>query len=137
MDKDKPILTIIRGYPGQGKSTFAKKNFSCLILENDMFHMHNGKYEFDIDNQKKAINWCIETTSNALKYGMDVCVANTFTKKKYVDAYKRLADVLGCDFKVYRMMGEFKNVHNVPKFVMESMKNGFEDYEGEILVQPS
>ena len=130
----KITLTLVRGIPGSGKSTYVKTNYHCLHLENDMFHIHNGNYEFDTKAQKNAIEWCVSMCETALGNGMDVVVSNTFTKKAFVDAYKKIAEKYDANFEVIRCTGNYQNQHNVPKFVFESMKRGFEDYEGEKFV---
>ena len=128
-------LVLIRGLPGSGKSTFARKSFpGAFHLENDMFHIRDGEYRFDFRRQKDAVKWCMETAVRALEAGMDVVVSNTFTRRRYVLAYKSLADRFGADFSVYRMDGDWGSVHAVPESVMESMRSGFEDWDGEILV---
>jgi len=127
-------LTIIRGIPGSGKSTYAKKNYKCLILENDMFHERGGLYRWLPSSMKGAIEWCEETCRTALGLGMDVVVANTFVDKKYVDFYKDMADEFDADFEVIRMENDFGNVHNVPEKTLSRMKSEFDDYPGEKIV---
>jgi len=107
-----------------------------LHLENDMFHMKNGLYSFDQRQQRSAVDWCMNTCLNALTAGMDVAVSNTFTRKRFVQAYIDTANYTGADVIVYRLNGDFKNTHSVPVNVYESMKNGFEDWPGEIIVTP-
>lgn len=75
------VLTVVRGVPGSGKTTYAKKNFRCLILEQDMFHERNGVYQWSGAGMRDAVKWCVKTTRDALRLGMDVCVVNTFTKR--------------------------------------------------------
>ena len=130
----RPKLTLIRGIPGSGKSTYAKTHYNCLILENDMFHMQGGVYFFDPKRQNMAIDWCRSTCEGALANGMDVVVANTFTKKRYIESYRALAETYLADFEVIRCTGNFKNIHDVPENVFELMKNGFEDWDGERIV---
>ena len=128
---------LIRGWPGTGKSTFVHKMFpNILHLENDMFHYHSGEYEYNQYKMRDAINWCVRTCEDALKNNMDVVISNTFTRKAFVDSYKRLAEKYGAKFTVYRMMGNFNNIHNVPQNVLDNMKNNFEDYPGEIKIYP-
>jgi len=130
------MLIIIRGLPGSGKSTYAKKNYpNALHLENDMYHYHNGVYEFDNNKQRNAVEWCITTAKNALRCGMDVVVSNTFTRKRFIDSYVEFAKELHITTKVIRLETNYGNIHDVPKSVFESMKKGFEDYEGEKIVE--
>ena len=131
-------LIIVRGIPGTGKSTFCREMFPDIFhLENDMFQYQNGEYHYDEKKLQKSIQWCFNTASNALKNGMDVVISNTFTKKAFVDSYTELVKKYKCNFEIYRMMGNFKDIHNVPEDVLKSMKDGFEDYEGEKFVYPN
>lgn len=130
-------LHIVRGWPGSGKSTFARKKFSgVLLLENDMFHMHNGVYDWHKEAMHDAIAWCSSTTRAALNNGMDVVVANTFTKRRFIEAYKKIADDCGASFDVYRCTGNFHNVHGLDESMVDSFKRSMEDWPGEIYVQP-
>lgn len=43
-----PMLVIVRGLPGSGKTTYVRENFSpCEHVEADMFFEHKGYYVFD------------------------------------------------------------------------------------------
>ena len=131
-------LILVRGVPGSGKSTFATKVFpGAFHVENDMFHVKDGEYRFDFNKQKDAVSWCMDMCDTALRNGMDVVVSNTFTKRKYVMAYVKLAAERGADVSVYRMTGSFKNSHSVPAAVFENMKKNFEDWLGETIVTPA
>lgn len=127
-------LTLIRGIPGSGKSTYAKDHYNCLILENDMFHMRDGQYMWDKDSMPDAIDWCMDTCERALSLGMDVVVSNTFTKRSVITKYIELADIYGADYEVIRCTGNYGNIHEVPRFVLESMKRNFDDWPGEKIV---
>ena len=114
---------------------FAHKNFpGVLVLENDMFHMHNGKYDFNASKQHAAVNWCFKATEFAMMNGMDVVVSNTFTQRRFVQPYADLAKKYGYEFKVYHMNGKFDDVHNVPKEVKDRMAKQFEIWPNAIEV---
>ena len=130
-------LTIVRGHPGAGKSTFAKHAFpSALLLENDMFLMENGGYKWSPERVKAAVSLCMKMAKMALENGSDVVIANTFTKLRYIEAYSKLASEVGASFKVYRCNDSFKNVHNVPDNIVQNFKDSMEDFPGEVLVDP-
>lgn len=127
-------LTIIRGMPGSGKSTYAKNNFNCLILEQDMFFIRNGQYKWHPSGMPSAIEWCKSMATTALENGMDVCVVNTTLKRQYVEEYKKLAEQHNASFEVIRMDTSYGNIHNVPTHVLDNMKKSFEDWPGETIV---
>lgn len=131
------MLYLVRGLPGSGKSTFARsKRFAgCLVLENDMYHIHNGQYIFNKDDLPDAIDWCKRSCMLALEHGMDVVVSNTFTKHKYLRQYIDLAKWIGVGYKVYKCTCNYRNTHNVPEDVLDAMASGWEDWAGEITVE--
>ena len=128
-------LHLFRGYPGSGKSTAAQKLFPGVVLfENDMYLMRDGKYCWSKDTVSNAIKWCHSSVENALRNGIDVCVANTFTKYRFVESYRQLAEKYGAKFEVYRCTGNFKNVHGLNDAMVESFKNAMKDYPGELFI---
>ena len=117
-------LILCRGCPGSGKSTFVKTVFPGVFhVENDMWHVKDGEYRYSAKKQANAISWCLDMVRRALEEGMDVAVSNTFTKKGYVEAYRKIAEEFKAEFVVYRLRGEFENKHSVPAEVLRNMKN--------------
>lgn len=99
-----------------------------------MWHEVDGKYQWSALNMKDAINWVMKTTEFMLSNGRDVCVCNTFVKRAFIDAYKKIAEKHCANFIVYRCSNDYGSVHDVPKHVYANMKRGFEDWPGEIVV---
>ena len=131
------ILHLFRGVPGSGKSSAAMRMFPQVVrFENDMFCERDGTYQWSKERVKEAINWCIESVRNALEHGMDVVVANTFTKKRYIAAYEKIANEYGAKFEVYRCTGNFQNTHGLQSKLVDSFKDAMEDWPGETLVEP-
>lgn len=130
-------LNLIRGQPRAGKSTAAKMMFpGTLLLENDQFLIQDNEYRWSKERVKDAINWCVRMTKLALQNNMDVCVANTFTKKRFIEAYKKIADECNAKFEVYRCTGNFRNVHGLNDKMVQNFKHAMEDWPGEIFVDP-
>lgn len=102
-----------------------------------MFYIHQGKYEWNKENMPKAISWCIETCKSALALGLDAVVCNTFTKRKFIQAYQKIAEEFGAEFNVYRCVGEFKNVHGLSEGMVAGFRKAMEDWPGEIIVDPA
>lgn len=127
-------LTLIRGLPGSGKSTYAKQHFDCLILENDMWHVEDGVYCWTKDKLLTALKWVHQTAELMLENGKDVCIANTFTRRAFINSYRMLAEKHGAKFNVVRFETQFKCIHDVPAEVMKSMKDNFEDWPGEVII---
>ena len=128
-------LHLFRGHPGSSKSTSALRMFpGTLLLENDMFLISDDQYKWSKERVRAGIDLCIKMTEMALKSGSDVVVANTFTKRRFIESYRRLAEKYGANFEVYRCSGNYKNVHGLNDNMVESFKKSMEDYPGEFLV---
>jgi predicted kinase len=124
------ILYLIRGLPGSGKSTYAKK-LNCCHVENDMFSMQNGKYVYDSRLTENARKWCLDMAWYSLRRDMDVVVSNTFTQKSELEPYLMIAHFCKCEIKIITMTGNYGNQHNVPEEILQKMKDQWERIEGE------
>lgn len=135
-------LILVRGIPGSGKSTLAldmwsgdrSAGMSATVLEADMWMTdHNGRYKFDGNRLKYCHQMCQQTCCVHMMQGTNrIYVANTFVKKWEADLYYALAKVWGYDVKVYRLEGNFENVHGVPADRVNIMRANMETYEGEV-----
>jgi predicted kinase len=125
--KDK-VLTILRGLPGCGKSTFAKNIGTKAICCADDYHMHNNLYDWKAINSTKAHEWCQRKCKRFMKIGANhIVIANTNTTEKEMKIYTYLAECFG--YTVFSVIVENRhngvNIHNVPEKTLEKMKNRF------------
>jgi predicted kinase len=131
------VLTLVRGVPGSGKSTFA--NFiwnDYAICEADkFFYDKDGNYNFDASKLKLAHVWCfnqvrtrMEDNKNNPQYYPEIVVSNTFTQEWEMEQYFKLAEEYG--YKVFSIIVENRhggvNQHGVPAEKLEQMRNRFQ-----------
>lgn len=124
-------LILIRGIPGSGKSTYARKivpELGLPMLEADMFFINKfGNYEFNPKLIKVAHEWCYSSTVNLLNQGYGVIVSNTFTQMWEMERYLKIPEMLpDVEIEVITMLTEYNNVHGVPEDKVEQMRNRFE-----------
>lgn len=135
---EEKILYIVRGLPGSGKSTFAKKlvGSDFLVCEADKYFINdNGEYIFDSSKIKDAHQACQAMVEMYMmdsmvndQYYREIAVSNTFTQEWEMKPYFELAEKYG--YKVFTVIVENrhggKNLHDVPEDKIEIMKNRFE-----------
>ncbi len=143
-------LIVVRGLPGSGKSTFAKRllelengirdydfdwNMSYdpespawCHLEADMFFCQNGKYFFEAHQVPQAHAWCKQKVREHLESEMSVVVSNTFSRVWEMQPYLDMAKEFGCKLTVIECQGQYGNIHNVPEEAIEKMKARWEPY---------
>ena len=132
-------LYIVRGLPGSGKSTFAKKLVSSdfLVCEADKYFIdkETGEYKFDGSKIKDAHRYCQDLVETYMKDSLvndqwyrEIAVSNTFTQEWEMQPYFELAKKY--DYTVFVTIVENyhggKNVHGVPDDKLEVMCNRFE-----------
>jgi predicted kinase len=131
------ILTLVRGLPGSGKSTFANTitNEFSICEADKFFYDKEGNYNFDATKLATAHEWCREQVEIRMKdngvnpqFYPEIVVSNTFTQKWEMEAYYKLAEQYG--YKVFSIIVENRhdgvNQHGVPVDKLEQMKNRFE-----------
>ena len=131
-------LYIVRGLPGSGKSTFAKKlvGHDFLVCEADKYFTDaEGNYNFDVTKLKDAHKWCHDRVETYMKDSLvnnqfyrEIAVSNTFTQEWEMKPYYLLAEKYG--YKIFCVIVENRhggtNLHDVPKDKLEIMRNRFE-----------
>lgn len=126
-------LTIVRGLPGSGKSTYAKQYASCQLahtnrihhhFEADQFFMLHGEYQFDPRLISAAHDWCYSKTVFALRRGYDVVVSNTFTRMWELERYLNIPAIVdNVKISVVEMLTQYDNVHGVPEDKLRMMQD--------------
>ena len=120
-------LTLIRGLPGSGKSTFAKY-MNGVHAEADQYFYTGGSYVFDPSKLAAAHSQCLTKAVDALKSDESVVVANTFTTFKEMAPYLEAARQYGANVVVLNMKTQYEGVHNVPQAAVDRMKARWYDF---------
>lgn len=123
-------LYILRGLPGAGKSTLAKKIVNPgMIFEADMYFIEDdGSYNFDASKLGRAHEWCQGCVNYSMSKGYgDIVVSNTTTTEKEIQPYLDMA--AEHNYQVVSLVVENrhggKSVHDVPEQSLEKMRNRF------------
>lgn len=127
-------LYLLRGLPGAGKSTLAKKLGDAHFEADMYFTNENGQYIFNGADIKKAHEWCQNEVQLAMilnhTSGLNesIVVSNTFTQEWEMEPYYKLAETYG--YRVFSLIVENRhggeNLHNVPEGKIEAMRERFE-----------
>lgn len=118
-------LVLIRGLPGSGKSTTARRSFPNHIhIEADQYFIDlHGYYNFNASELTSAHNQCFKRTKHALLYNGDVVVSNTFTTIKEMERYYALREEIpNLEITIWECTGNFGSIHNVPAETLIKMQ---------------
>ena len=144
IDTSKPKLILVRGIPGSGKSTVAKRikesNPDISHYEADTYFVDDkGCYNFNPSLIKLAHNWCQNETKKDIESGKSVIVSNTFSQIWEMQNYFDLGLKYNCDIQVYEMshepvlQGKQKNIHEVPDNTILKMIKRWEPLSDDIV----
>lgn len=119
-------ITLVRGLPGSGKSTYAK-SLGMKWYEADMYHCDKfGIYKFNPEKAAEAHAWSLHMAVTEIRKGLPVVISNTFTRLVEMQPYFFHAKELNVPVTVVEMNGDYGNVHQVPQHTLDNMRNRWE-----------
>ena len=126
-------VTIMRGIPGSGKSSWIKLNKpKAEVHSTDNYFMNNGKYEFSPSLLATNHNLCLKHYIFDLSIGViDIVVDNTNISLFEIAPFYRAAEAYGYSVKVIWLQCPWeiaaqRNIHAVPTEVIRKMSLSFE-----------
>ena len=134
MDGNRPICHIIRGLPGAGKSTCAAR-LGCLVISpQDIYATRGGVYRFREGQDVEAVGWATKVALLAMGAGVDLAIAEVLPRREDVAYWANLArrhgyDVRITDLDITAALSDRRNVHDVPRPVIDSMAEAWEPCE--------
>ncbi len=122
----KPRLQIIRGLPGSGKSTIAKR-YHCLHLEVDQFCITGGVYNFDYSRTACLL----EAVLYAMKINVDLVLCGIFTDPSdaFFSKLLHLADFFGYEVYIHTCECFYTNQHGIDKDLILRMGAAFRSHQ--------
>lgn len=125
------MLILIRGLPGSGKTTLAKRLLE-VIPNSKHFEMNqyrinsDGEYNYDPTQNQNVANICKIDALIALEKGFTVIVSNTFTRRWEMVDYINYVIIYNIPYQIIECYSQFKSEHNVPNEHVQRMKDRWE-----------
>lgn len=133
-------ITILRGLPGSGKSTFIRNNYpNAVVVSADHFFykLGKGRYQFDPTRIIRAHAECQLAFCRYLQeYRPHIVVDNTHVTKDEMLFYQEIPTTLGINSRVNvidlfdNMLSDSqlaaRNTHDVPEMVIARMRERYE-----------
>ena len=139
LTNDTCTTTFIRGLPGSGKTTYARKAFpDSLLIECDQMAAHpDGSYRFGTSkcSSEKYIKTMLKTAYKlGLHHVVVTCAHPGLPLKKIIEFAKKYSKVRVA-WLDYNNGDTSKNDHKVPEEVLEAMKNDWYLINGETFIR--
>jgi predicted kinase len=121
---------ILRGLPGNGKSSLAKLicEENAIFEADNFFYNENGEYVFDVNKLNEAHKECFNGVKTAMAKSVNkIVLSNTSTTEKELKPYLELAKEF--NYRVFSVIVENrhgnKSIHDVPEETITKMVNRF------------
>lgn len=127
-------VTIMRGIPGSGKSTWMQMNLFGHVVSADYYFTNpvTGEYHFNPEQLPNAHNACLKDFIDHLQRERDhIIVDNTNVRTFEIAPYYRLAEVFGYEVEIVWLVCDpavavARGVHGVPENLVRTMSVSFE-----------
>ena len=135
-DNRAAVLVIVRGLPGSGKTTYARKLASdgYTHCEADQYFERAGTYQFDPAKLREAHADCLARATESLQAGNPTVVSNTFTQRWEWSPYTEAAECLGVPVRFVECQGSYGSIHNVPAESIRKMRERWEHKEADVII---
>jgi predicted kinase len=131
------ICILMQGQPGSGKSWLAaelSKEYDAVICCTDDFFAESGKYEFQFSKLAENHKRNQEKAEKLMREGKSVIIDNTNIQAWQCKPYVKVAMELGIPTKYVRATGNYTNVHGVPPYKVEQMRQQMEELTDEAVL---
>lgn len=120
-----PRLQLIRGLPGVGKSTAAKR-YDCLHLELDQYCIRGGAYRWGEQRDYMARGWLGGIARYVMDRGIDLVVSGVMPCVEFpIDQILAHAHYAGYVVYIADLESSFNNRHGVREKDMERFRRRF------------
>lgn len=122
-----PVLVIVRGWPGSGKSTLVKRLFSGMnhVEADQHLYKKDGAYHYTPGRAQKAHEKCRLSVRRLLMNKENVVVSNTMPSAKALHEYLSIAYKVGAKVAIIECKGEYQNIHSIPNYKIHDLKANF------------
>lgn len=119
-------LTIIRGLPGSGKTTFANRISNNTVAADDFMLSASWDYLFDPAKLSFAHSKCFDQVKEWLDSGTDCVVHNVFKRRAHMAPYIEFCLNNSHSHTIILMDQQYESVHNVPARAIANMRRNWE-----------